>query len=94
MSTQTLQDDTSSIVIDECSSWIERLLGRAAQALAARRSSRIRAAKLQTLRKLSAAQLRDIGLDDPQVQYERYGAYVDDGSEDLEGLRGRIRLGH
>ncbi len=92
MSTQTLQYDSSAIVIDECSSLIERILVRAARTVAAQRIRRAQRAQLQTLGELSAAQLCDIGLDDPQVQRAMYGAYIDSGREDLESLRNRMRI--
>ena len=92
MSAQTLQQTTPAIVIDECSSWIERILVRAAQAVADGRARRARRTQLRTLSGLSSARLRDIGLDDPQVQKELYGAYFDTGRERAEDLGARSRF--
>ena len=89
MTTQTLPKQTHAIVVDECSSWIERILVRAAEAIAAGRNRRALRAQRQNLGKLSTQQLRDIGLDDPQLQIQLFDAYLDNDTEDLDQLRNR-----
>jgi uncharacterized protein YjiS (DUF1127 family) len=90
MTTQYLQKSTQTAVLNECSSWIERIQVRAAETIAAVRNGRARQADLGHLSKLSPRQLSDIGLDDPQVQMRLFGAYIESESDDLESLRKRF----
>ena len=87
MNTRTLQRTAPAIVIDECSSWIERVLLRAARAVAEHRARKVRRAQLNLLAGLSTARLRDIGLDDPRVQEKVLGSTIVGRYEDLEDLR-------
>ena len=89
MTTQTLPKQAHGIVLDECSSWVERILIRTAEFIANSRSERARKAQRKMLARLSTAQLADIGLDDPQVQIRLFDAYLESESEDLDGLRRR-----
>ncbi len=90
MTTQYLQKSTQTAVLNECSSWIERIQVRVAETIAAVRNDRARQAHLRHLSKLSPRQLSDIGLDDPQVQMRLFGAYIESESNDLESLRKRF----
>ena len=92
MTTQYLQKYTHAAVLDECSSWIERILVRAVVTIAAVRNRWAQQAQLRHLSKLSLRQLRDIGLDDPQVQMRLFGAYIESESENLESLRNRFQV--
>ncbi len=92
MTTQYLQKPTQTAVLDECSSWIERILVRATETIAAVRNGRARQAQLGHLSKLSLRQLSDIGLDDPQVQMCLFNAYIESESENLESLRNRFQV--
>ncbi len=85
-----MQKSTQTAVLNECSSWIERIQVRAAETIAAVRNGRARQADLGHLSKLSPQQLSDIGLDDPQVQMRLFGAYIESESNDLERLRKRF----
>ena len=86
MTTQTLPKQAHIVVLDECSSWIERILVRAAKFIANRRSERARKAQHKMFARLSTAQLADIGLDDPQVQIRLFDAYLDSEGESLDSL--------
>ena len=90
MTTQALHKLNHVLVLDECSSWIERVLVAAAEAIAAGRNRR---ALRTRLRSLTTAQLEDIGLDDPQVQLRCFGAYIGGEGEDLQQLRNRLQAG-
>ena len=92
MTTQYLQKSTHAAVLDECSSWIERILVSAVVTIAAGRNRRARQMQLSRLGKLSPRQLRDIGLDDPQVQMRLFGAYIESEGEFLESLRNRFQV--
>ena len=91
MTTQYMQKNTQAAVIDECSSWLERVLARAAETIAVVRNLRARQVQLDRLGKLSARQLGDIGLDDPQVQMQLFDARIESGSEHLEGLQNLLQ---
>jgi hypothetical protein len=91
MTTQYLQKPTHAAVLDECSSWIERILFRLADTVAAVRNGKARQAQLDQLGKLSARELSDIGLDDPQVQMRLFNAHIESGREHLESLRNRFQ---
>jgi uncharacterized protein YjiS (DUF1127 family) len=92
MTTQYLQKPTQTAVLDECSSWIERILVRAAETIAAVRNVRARQTKLGNLGKLSPRQLSDIGLDDPQVQIRLFDAHIESESESLDSLRNHFQV--
>ena len=92
MTTQYLQKSTQTAVLNECSSWIERIQVRAAETIAAVRNGRARQTDLGHLSKLSPRQLSDIGLDDPQVQMRLFGAYIESEGEFLESLRNRFQV--
>jgi len=92
MTTQYLQKSNHAAVLDECSSWIERILLRAVETIVAGRNRRIRQAQLGQLGKLSPRQLSDIGLDDPQVQIRLFDAHIESDSEYLENLRNRFQV--
>jgi len=92
MTTQYLQKNTHDTVLDECSSWIERSLVRAAETIAAMRSGRARKSQLGQLGKLSARQLNDIGLDDPRVQTRLFNAHIESEGESLENLRNHFQV--
>jgi hypothetical protein len=92
MTTQYLQKSTHAAVYDECGSWIERILCRAAETIAAARSGQARKTQLAQFRKVSPRQLSDIGLDDPQVQMRLFDAYIETGSEHMESLRNRMQV--
>ena len=89
MNTHTLQRNTPVIVLDECSSWIERGLVHAARAIAEHRARRARKLQLNKLASLSTNRLRDIGLDDPQAQLQYFGAYFVDTRGHPEDFRNR-----
>ncbi len=92
MRTQYLQKSTQTAVLDECSSWIERIRVYAAKTIAAVYNGRTRQAQLFGLRKLSQRQLRDVGLDDPQVQICLFDARIESQSESLENLRNQLQV--
>ncbi len=92
MTTQYLQKSTHAAILDECNSWIERILVRAVVTIAAVRNRRAQQAQLGYLGKLSPRQLSDIGLEDPQVQMRLFGAYIESESENLESLRNRFQV--
>ncbi len=92
MTTQYLQKSTHATVLDECSSWIERILVRATETIAALRNGRARQAQLGHLSKLSLRQLSDIGLDDPQVQMRLFGAHIESESESMDSLRNHFQV--
>lgn len=92
MTTQYLQKATHDAVLDECSSWLERILVRVAETFAAARNGRARQSQLRQLGKLSARQLSDIGLDDPQVQLKLFNAQIESERENLKSLRNRFQV--
>ena len=92
MTTQYLQKSTQAAVLNECSSWLERILVRATEAIAVVRNGRARQTQLRRLGKLSPSQLSDIGLDDPQVQIRLFDAHIESESGKLESLRNRFQV--
>lgn len=92
MTTQYLQKSAHSSVVDECNSWLERVLIRLTEHIAEVRKGRVRKAQISQLGKLSERQLSDIGLDDPQVQLRQFGTRIESGSEYLESLRNRFLI--
>ena len=92
MTIQYLQKSTHATVLDESNSWIERILARVAETLAAVRNGRARKAQLSRLGKLSPRQLSDIELDDPQVQMRLFDTYIQSESENMESLRNRFQV--
>jgi hypothetical protein len=92
MTTQYLQKFTHAAVFDECNSWIERILIRAREIVAAGRSRRARQAQPRQFARLSARQLRDIGLDDPQVELGLFDTRIESGRESMESLRNRFQV--
>ena len=92
MTTQYMQKSTQAAVLNECSSWLERILVRATEAIAAVRIGRARQTQLGRLGKLSPRQLSDIGLDDPQLQMRLFDAHIESESGNLESLRNRLQV--
>ena len=70
--TQNLQNCTQSQVLNICDSKVDRLLGRIIGLINRARSYYTKRALARAYSKLSPRLLRDIGLDDPQVQMTRY----------------------
>ena len=92
MTTQYLQKSNHAGVIDECSSWIERILVVATETFSAMRNSSARHAQLRHLGKLSSRQLSDIGLDDPQVQMTMLDDHIKPENDYLESLRNQFQV--
>ena len=92
MKTQYLQKSTQVAAFNECSSWLEQILVRATETIAAVRRGRVRQTQLRRLGKLSPRQLSDIGLDDPQVQIHLFDAHIESESGNLESLRNRFQV--
>jgi len=92
MTTQYLQKTNHAAVLDECSSWIERIRAHAADTIAAVQYGATRQAQLSQLGKLSQRQLSDIGLDDSQLQIRLFDAHIESGRENLESLHNRFQV--
>lgn len=70
--TQNLHPCAQSQVLDICDSKVDRLLARIIELMARVRRYHAKRAQARAYAKLSPRLLRDIGLDDPQVQMSRY----------------------
>ena len=72
--TQNLQNRMQSEVLYLCDSSVDRLLGSVINAINSLRNFYAKQALTGMFSKMSPKLLRDIGLDDPQVQMRKFGS--------------------
>lgn len=94
MTTQCLQKITNQAALYACSSWIERIFFHVIKIIADERYRKVQKQQLSRLGGFSLHLLKDIGLDNPEVQKRIYGAYIEPESKFLECLQCRYVVWH
>ena len=94
MTTQYLHKPVYASLLDECSSWLEQALVRAADWVVGLRNRDILKTQFQRFGRRTDSHLRDIGLDDPQAQLALFGDFIDSREQgrSLEQLRNRLQI--